>query len=77
LLSNPAARSRRGFSEIGKQPLFEKSGAKTFMMLGHGLGQRQRPWPSITKFFCFFLFTKRSLSLACLGAVADDLKEPI
>jgi hypothetical protein len=28
---------------IGKQPLFEKSGAKTFFMLGHGRCRRQRP----------------------------------
>ncbi|WP_331538928.1 hypothetical protein [Acidocella sp.] len=45
-----------------KQPLFKKSGAKTFTMLGHGRRERQRPWPKLTKFFCFFLFTKRSLS---------------
>ncbi len=30
-----------------KQPLFEKSGAKTFFMLGHGRWRRQRLWPSI------------------------------
>ena len=44
-----------------KQPLFRKSGAKTSVMLGHGRCRRQSPWPSMKKFFCFFLFTKRSL----------------
>ena len=33
-------------------------------MLGHGRWRRQRPWPQLTKFFCFFLFTKRSLLLS-------------
>jgi hypothetical protein len=41
-----------------KQPLFEKSGAKTSFMLGRGLCRRQRPWPSITKFFASFCSQK-------------------
>jgi hypothetical protein len=44
-----------------KRPLFEKSGAKTFFTLGHGRCRRHYPWPQHKKFFCFFLFTKRSL----------------
>jgi hypothetical protein len=39
----------------------KKAAQKLLFMLGHGLCRRQSPWPSITKFFCFFLFTKRSL----------------
>ncbi len=31
-------------------------------MPGHGAFSRQRPCPKISKFFCFFLFTKRSAS---------------
>jgi hypothetical protein len=54
---------REATPDKGKQPLFEKSGAKTSFMLGHWLCRGQRPCPSIKKFFCFFLFTKRSLPL--------------
>ena len=38
--------------------LFKKSGAKILFMLGHGLCRRQRPWPSITKFFATFCSQK-------------------
>src|ERR1700733_1237955 len=41
-------------------------------MPGHGQCRRQRPWPSITKFFCYFLFTKSSLALP----VGDLRKRP-
>jgi hypothetical protein len=42
----------------------KKSGAKNFFDTGSGAGQRQcqRHRTSIKKFFCFFLFTKRSAS---------------
>jgi hypothetical protein len=46
----------------GKQPLFEKSGAKTFAMLGHGLWRRQRPWPSINKVFLLLFVHKKKPS---------------
>ena len=60
----------------GKRPLFEKSGAKTFVMLGHGRCRRCSLRPSIKKFFCFFLFTKRNPSFcsgAFTGAIALSL----
>jgi hypothetical protein len=60
-----------GFPNRRKQPLFEKSGAKTSFMLGHGRLRRQRPWPKLAKFFCYFLFTKSSLllRLALAGSI--------
>jgi hypothetical protein len=36
-------RKQAGFSDEEKRPLFKKSGAKIFVMLGYGLWQRQRP----------------------------------
>ena len=52
-----------GFSEA-KRPLFEKSGAKTFVYAGPGLCRRQRPWPSINKvFLLLFVHKKKSSSL--------------
>jgi hypothetical protein len=42
----------------GKRPLFEKSGAKTPFMLGLRLCRRQRPQPSIKKFFVSFCSQK-------------------
>jgi hypothetical protein len=59
--------------EESKQPLFKKSGAKIFCMLGHGLCRRQRPWPKLIKFFCFFLFTKRSLPFPLPAQYQNDL----
>jgi hypothetical protein len=45
-----------------KRPLFEKSGAKTFGDAGAmGTVTDNAHGPALTKFFCFFLFTKRSL----------------
>jgi hypothetical protein len=44
--------------KVKKQPLFEKSGAKTFCYYGPGAVKPHGP--KTTKFFCFFLFTKRS-----------------
>jgi hypothetical protein len=49
--------------EEAKRPLFEKSGAKTSFMLGYGLVADKAHSPALIKFFCFFLFTKRSLRL--------------
>jgi hypothetical protein len=51
---------RPTISQEGKWPLFEKSGAKTSFMLGHGRRRRQRQWPKLTE--NYFLFTKSSLS---------------
>jgi hypothetical protein len=42
-----------------KQALFEKSAAKTFVMLGHGLRRGQRPWPSINKVFLLLFVHKK------------------
>jgi hypothetical protein len=39
----------------------EKAAQKLLTLLGHGRCRRHCPRPSIKKFFCFFLFTKRSL----------------
>ncbi len=52
-----AARCRR---ITRKQPLFEKSGAKTFCYSGPVPVKPARP--KVTKFFCYFLFTKSSAS---------------
>jgi hypothetical protein len=41
-----------------KEPLFEKSGAKTFLKLGRAAET------STAQNFCYFLFTKSSLSSA-------------
>src|ERR1700722_18431065 len=42
-----------------KWPLFKKSGVKTFCYAGPVAVKPARP--KLTKFFCFFLFTKSSL----------------
>ncbi|HEY1856351.1 hypothetical protein [Acidocella sp.] len=47
----------------GRGRFSSQSGAKTFVMPGDGRGHRQRPWPKLIKFFCYFLFTKSSLPL--------------
>jgi hypothetical protein len=44
----------------------KKAAQKLLFMLGHGRWRRQCLGPSIKKFFCFFLFTKRSLPLRLL-----------
>jgi hypothetical protein len=46
-------------SDKRKQPLFEKSGAKTSVMLGHGRCRRQSPWPSIDKVFLLLFVHKK------------------
>jgi hypothetical protein len=48
-----------GASKRGKKPLFKKSGAKIFGLLGHGHCQRQRPWPSIHKVFLLLFVHKK------------------
>ena len=45
--------------KVRKWPLFEKSGAITFATFGPVALKPARP--SLKKFFCYFLFTKRSL----------------
>jgi hypothetical protein len=55
---------RRGIfapEEKRKQPLFEKSGAKTFLNWAVPVIAAQ---VKITKYFCYFLFTKSSSLLA-------------
>jgi hypothetical protein len=39
---------------------FEKKNQKTSITLGHGFGRSNTRVPDKKKFFCFFLFTKRS-----------------
>jgi hypothetical protein len=46
-----------------KRFFFVKKKQKTFFDLG--LRWLRRPSPKGTKFFCFFLFTKRSLPASC------------
>jgi hypothetical protein len=53
----------RNLSLKEKKPLFEKSGAKTSLNLGHGRWISQRPWRRFPKSFCFFFFRKRSAYL--------------
>ena len=63
-----AARSARlcgagSFSALERQskwPLFGKSGTKNFCNFGPGAAKPARP--KVAKFFCYFLFTKSSLS---------------
>jgi hypothetical protein len=42
-----------------KQPLFEKSGAKNFFMLGPGRCRRQRPGPRVIKVFLLLFVHKK------------------
>jgi hypothetical protein len=57
-----AMRRAWGDSCVGSKGRFLKKAAQKFLaMLGHGQCRGHRPRPSIKKFFCFFLFTKRSL----------------
>jgi hypothetical protein len=41
----------------------KKAAQKLLLMLGHGLVRVNAHGPASIKFFCFFLFTKRSLFL--------------
>jgi hypothetical protein len=51
----------RAASRRVKQPLFEKSGAKTSLTLGHGLWRRQSPAPAQKVFLVLFLQKKNCL----------------
>jgi hypothetical protein len=51
-----------GKEHKGKQPLFEKSSAKTFICAGPVAAKPARP--KVNKVFCYFLFTKNSAFLA-------------
>jgi hypothetical protein len=61
---HPGRNGSIGGSLVKKKPLFEKSGAKTFLNLGHGLWRDQRPWPRFKKvFLLLFLQKKKRLLL--------------
>ena len=60
-------RCARGGLESSR--FLKKAAQKLFLCWVYGQCRRQRPWPSIKKFFCFFLFTKRSLPLRLPGAL--------
>jgi hypothetical protein len=47
----------------GKQSLFEKSDAKTFVNPGHGLWPSQRPRPRIKKVFLLLFLQKKKVFL--------------
>ena len=65
----------RGEKESSR--FLKKAAPKTFVMPGHGLCQRQRPWLSIIKFFCYFLFTKSSAYfLPCLSLTPEASLRP-
>jgi hypothetical protein len=67
----------RACAEGAKQPLFEKSGAKTFFMLGHGRCRRHSPWPSMNKVFLLLFVHKKKPFLARQPGLDEHLLVPI
>ena len=51
---------RRSQAVLRKKFFFEKKNQKTSLNPGHGRDDAERPRLRVKKFFCFFLFTKRS-----------------
>jgi hypothetical protein len=66
--------------KVSKRFFFEKKKQKTFTLLVRAVGQRRWLASALkeSKFFCFFLFTKRSSSLlTSLVAAVPVLKEHV
>jgi hypothetical protein len=67
-----------GFAKAGEREKessrFLKKAAQKFLFT-LGRGRRNQHGPKLTKFFCYFLFTKSSLLFSCLFVACAELRD--